>query len=419
MKEMKYHIMIFAAAAMTIMASCTKNSVSGQSGQVPDIVAEAFSKSFPEATSVVWEDRAPYWVASFNDGTVSVSAAGRNRSAWYENNGNLRLTESPAEYNALPQAVRTAFESSAYATWRVEDTDVIRRDGMVLIYVIVAEGRLDNIEVEVDLYYSEDGVLVKEIVDSGNDYADFIPATPVSAVMSYISENYPSAGIVDTDVEDGYVEVEIIDGKVYRELLFTVAGTWVKTVTPVRYAELPAAVTAAFEASEYASWKVDDVEYVQTPEKNFYRFDLESWNSDLDLDISEDGSGLTVVTEKDEVTGLSEAVRNAVTGKYPGAQILDAGYDDGFLEVEINDGGIEKDVYFNGKGQWIWTEWDVRYSSLPEAVKSAILAAYPGYEVDDAKFIEKPDSSYYEIELEGNGDREVMIRITAEGNIIR
>ena len=76
-------------------------------------------------------------------------------------------------------------------------------------------------------------------------------------------------------------------------------------------------------------------------------------------------------------------------------------------------------MYFNGAGEWVWTEWDVRYSELPEAVKSVLTSGYGDYEVDDVTYVETPSGEYYLIELEGRGDRELHLRIDASGNILQ
>ena len=73
-------------------------------------------------------------------------------------------------------------------------------------------------------------------------------------------------------------------------------------------------------------------------------------------------------------------------------------------------------MYFNGSDEWVWSQWDVRASELPEAVTAALQAEYPDYRIDDAEFVETPDSEYYRIELEGRGG-ELDVRITPEGTI--
>ena len=73
-------------------------------------------------------------------------------------------------------------------------------------------------------------------------------------------------------------EVEILDGKVVRELLFDGAGNWLFTKTEMSYAALPAVVKQALDASEYAGYRVDDVDHYVTSAEEYYRLDWSlSW----------------------------------------------------------------------------------------------------------------------------------------------
>lgn len=55
------------------------------------------------------------------------------------------------------------------------------------------------------------------------------------------------------------------------------------------YTALPAAVQQAFNGSIYGSYRIDDIYYVETPEREYYLFELE--NNDRDLNISIDTQG--------------------------------------------------------------------------------------------------------------------------------
>ena len=103
--------------------------------------------------------------------------------------------------------------------------------------------------------------------------------------------------------------------------------------------------------------------------------------------------------------------------KYPGARIVEYDYDDGLLEVEIFHEYLEKEVYFNGRNQWVYTEWDIRPNALPQAVKDAIAASqWATFEIDDMEYVQTPQQEYYLIELE-SGNREVELRVKADGTI--
>ena len=88
------------------------------------------------------------------------------------------------------------------------------------------------------------------------------------------------------------------------------------------------------------------------------------------------------------------------------------------LEVEIFHDSREKDVYFNGADEWVWSKWEVRVSELPAAVIAALDAEYGRYEIDDAEFVETPSSQYYVIEIEFGDDNEIELRMDADGNIL-
>lgn len=86
-------------------------------------------------------------------------------------------------------------------------------------------------------------------------------------------------------------------------------------------------------------------------------------------------------------------------------------------EVEIVHGSISKDVMFTAEGAWAYTTWDISKRHLEDVVKNAVTAAHPGYVIDDADFIETPDSSYFLVEME-QGEREIYVKVTAEGEIL-
>ena len=88
------------------------------------------------------------------------------------------------------------------------------------------------------------------------------------------------------------------------------------------------------------------------------------------------------------------------------------------MEVEIWHDGREKDVYFNGRNVWVYTEWDIRRGELPAAVTTALASSqWAAFEIDDLEYVQTPDLEYYLVELE-RGDREVELRITAAGTIL-
>lgn len=426
MKLVKSLLTVALAATALLTVSCESNKGGGADTVSPQVL-KAFAEQYPGAQNVSWAVKGDYAVASFYwaGGTRATTAA--NCSAWFNNaQGAWSMTESEILYSELPQAVKTAFEASEYATWQRDNSvDVLTRSGEVEPEVYVIE--VTQAGQEMDLYYSPDGVLVKTMADSGPDYdyGDFIPSQPVTGVDEYIKTTYPNARIVDVDVEYSGTEVEIIDGTAKRELLFDANGAWQHTKTEMRLTDLPAAVSAAWAASEYAEtngYRLDDVDYYETSyDGNFYRLELESRNGDVKVKITPEGEvSIYEPIVGGSASGVPTNVDSFIAEQYPGARVLEKDTDKGYLEVEILHENRKKSVYFNGAGAWVKTTWEVRYNDLPAAVTSAINASeYATWEFDGADYVESPDSAWYEIELEQErSDREAKIRVSADGTML-
>lgn len=390
----------------------------------------ALLEMYPDAVNVTWSEKSGYYVADFQASMETVRSASGivQYSAWFDGGARWQMTETDMPFDMLPEAVLAAFRASEYADWRIDDVDMLLRDGVETIYIIEVEGtNADGIHQDVDLYYSEDGILIRTVVDAddNNDYNDFIPDDPTGGIMDFIRTNYPDARIVEIDVEHGMTEVEIIDGYVCRELLFDSSENWLYTRTELGFMQIPDAILDIFKASEYSDYRIDDVDHYLTPEGEFYRFELDGPGDDLKIDIYADGTIKVVTGDNWGGNGGNGGngggnfvgdIADWIEENYPGARIIDRDYDDGYLNIEIWHDGREKDLYFNGSDEWVWTEWDVRVSELPEAVLNAVHAEFQGCHIDDAKFVETPDREFYILELEG-WDDDFDIRVTSDGEI--
>lgn len=275
------NVFILAALSLCLFQSCDNDDNEPVPGYVNAVTKAAFDEKYPSAKDVEWETRNDYIIVDFKQDKIE-------KEAWFDNNGGWYMTETDIPFAQLPEAVKTAFQQSEYAAWKVDDVDMIERKDAETVYVLeVEQGNND-----VDLYYSPDGILVKTVVDTDADdgYEGFIPSQPSSSVDAYLKEHYPAARIVDIDRENGMTEVEILDGMVYRELLFDNGGAWVQTKTELRTSALPEVVAATIRASQYASYRIDDVDFIQTPAGEWYLVELESGNREVKLRIDAAGT---------------------------------------------------------------------------------------------------------------------------------
>ena len=334
--------------------------------------------------------------------------------------------------------MKNAFGASEYgqAPWRADDeVDVLKRNGdSEILYVIDVEKNEGGKETDVDLYYTAEGVLVKEVIDAEDekDYQDYLPQTPSGTVESWLKEKYPDARIIDVDNEDGGTEVEFISGNMKHEAFFDRSQNWMYTKTEYRFrnidevTDIPSQVLAALKATpEYleAGWVEDAEKYETEKAGTFYCFELENrFDDDVKVYIGSDGTVLQgrpdFGGESSGGAGVATDIEKFIQENYPGAVIIERGYDDGYIEVDIRHDGKEKELLFNGKNEWIRTSWEIRYNELPSAVTSALEAE--GYQRDDdeVEVVQTPDASWYEVEVRRQG-KEYKVFIDESGKIIK
>jgi len=239
-----------------------------------------FNSMYPNAERVSWEKKGSYYVADFRRSEMKAEA-----EAWFDNLVEWKMTVTEINYDAFPQKVKDGFQSGEYAKWRIDDTDMLERAGMETIYVIEVE----QSNQEYDLYFTEDGVLVKAVPDDSNDPSHYIPGDISSSISAFIESKYPGAKIIEIEKEKNAIEVDIRDQGVHRELFFTLTGEWQYTKTEVTSAAVPEKVMEAFRKSRYANYRIDDIDFYNTPDTDFYIFELDSEPNDIRLKIFTDG----------------------------------------------------------------------------------------------------------------------------------
>lgn len=415
------------------MTSCNDND-DLHSNPVPENIPEKvileFNAKYPNATNVTWSTKDTYAVANFYLASTRTGGHEPNNTAWFNMAGHWNMTETEISYQQLPEAVKTAFEASPYASWRIDnEIDKLQRsDNNETLYIIEVSQKEGNVETEVDLYYTEEGILVKEIVnaEADNDYHEYLPQQPEGNIQTWLDQNFPNVRIVDYDCEQNGTEVEIIANGLKHEILFDNQQQWVYTKTEYERRDLtqiPTSILNHLRTSPYytSDNAIDDVEkYTTRDNGTYYCFELKTaYDDDVKVYVNETGiisrpqngsdGGNSNVPVEDEL-------QNFIDQKYPGAIILEKDYDHGYLEIDILHDGIEKEIKFNGQNQWVRTEWEVR--QLPDAVKNTITAQ--GYTLDDNEFgyVETADSIWYEVEVRKGRD-ELKLYISPTGEILR
>ena len=240
-------------------------------------VKNAFATKYPGASVDEWKMKFTYYVANFR-------LDNNETEAWFESNANWVFTETDLTYAKLPDAIKNSFEASEYKNWEKDDIDKIERPETETVYILEVESG----NTELDLYYSEEGELMK--TENNPENTDRIPAVLSATILSDIDARYPGATVADVETEENNtLEVLINDNGTYREVYFDNTGTWLQTTTDIPLNSVPATVINALSTSQYADYEIDDVEMLEIAEGSFYLFELEKNDTEIDVKISPEG----------------------------------------------------------------------------------------------------------------------------------
>lgn len=244
-------------------------------------VTAAFKAKYPNARRVEWESKAGYEKAECYIGSYE-------SEVWFDRQGTWIMTETDIPYALLPQAVKTTHEAGQYGTWRVDDVDKIERYDTANMYVVEVERG----ETEVELHYTDDGALVKEIMDSDGNNQHF-PSIIPEVLKSLVQELYPGAVILEMDSEGPATEIDILHDGNHKEVLVDAGNRWIRTEWEIRTNEVPEVVMTALRASAYASYRIDDVNVIENVDGRFYEFELEQGDREVTVMFSADGTQIS------------------------------------------------------------------------------------------------------------------------------
>ena len=271
---MKTRMTIFTSLLLAGFAftSCDDDNDNYTPGE--EIVNVLYEK-YPNAQRVYWELQRDHYVADFRDNNIE-------KEAWCNTIGEWVMTESDIPFEDLPQAIQTAFGESEYKDWRVDDVDMLERVEMETMYVIEVEKGKQ----EFDLFYAEDGILIKAIEDLDNNYQ---PNTVPEVLKNFINNKYPQATIVDIEIEKGITEIDILHENKAKELHFNSANEWLYTTWEVKEREIQEIADNVKAANP--GFHVDDIDYKESADNSkVYIFELEQGDHEKYVTVDMEGN---------------------------------------------------------------------------------------------------------------------------------
>jgi len=117
-------------------------------------------------------------------------------------------------------------------------------------------------------------------------------------------QKYPDAVKIEWERKGDYQVADCHVGANDLEVWYTAANAeWKMTETELPTTALPAAISEAIKAGEYAAWRIDDVDMLEYPAKDKeYVVEVEQGKQEFDLYYSESGEFL----RKKDVSGADD-----------------------------------------------------------------------------------------------------------------
>lgn len=102
------------------------------------------------------------------------------------------------------------------------------------------------------------------------------------------------------------------------------------------------------------------------------------------------GFTFTSCDDNDDNYTPDEKIVNVLYEKYPNAQRVDWELQHDHYVADFYDNNIEKEAWFNTKGEWVMTESDILFENLPKAIQTAFgESEYKDWRVDDVDMLER------------------------------
>ncbi len=111
-----------------------------------------------------------------------------------------------------------------------------------------------------------------------------------SSIIDFIQKEYSGATIRNAEYDDdGFYEVEIRHNSYIKDVHFDKKDNWVYTTWDVRVSNLPEGVKSAV-SKKYPGYRIDDVDFIESPEKSYYRIEIENGGLEQTIYVSKEGN---------------------------------------------------------------------------------------------------------------------------------
>lgn len=104
-------------------------------------------------------------------------------------------------------------------------------------------------------------------------------------VVAAFATKYPGAELKKWEITNNEYTAKAVEGRKKFYATFSKENNWVKTTSKISWSKnLPPLVNASLKKSLYASWKIDGIKKVETPDSVFYEVLVDNLYQQIDAD---------------------------------------------------------------------------------------------------------------------------------------
>ena len=126
---------------------------------------------------------------------------------------------------------------------------------------------------------------------------------------------------------------------------------------------------------------------------------------------------LTSCGQEIPASKVPSVVQNTIQSKFTGAVDVEWEKEKDFYEAEFKVATVEYKAHIDGAGKLMAYKTDIKENEMPGAVTTAISTGHPGYKIDDVEKLEKDGITYYQVELDSKGTKDLHLVYAADGNL--
>ncbi|MFC6860746.1 PepSY-like domain-containing protein [Zunongwangia atlantica] len=120
------------------------------------------------------------------------------------------------------------------------------------------------------------------------------------------------------------------------------------------------------------------------------------------------GAGCESDDEDDFRADVPSVVLNAFQAEYPKAKDVEWEMFGEDYEVDFEVENIDYEAIFNAEGNMLKYKYEIAKTALSEEVNNKLATNYKGYQVDDTAILVIDTVLYYQVELDGNPDKNLV-----------